>query len=77
MEPGHRLVPIFATLLAGAALGCTNMTYDDGSGPVDAENRPVAEVDGVDPSDAEWETESNNEVMLEESAEDAWKDANR
>ena len=77
MDPRRRRVPLFATLLSIVAVGCATTTYDYGAGPVDAENRPVAEVDGVDPSDAEWETESNNEVMLEETAEDVWKDANR
>lgn len=74
----HRLrTSIIATLLATAALGCETVTYDEGEGPVNAENHPVAEVDGVNPSNAEWETESNDEVMLEESAEDVWEDANR
>lgn len=77
MDLRRRRAPLFAALLSIAALGCTTTTYDYGAGPVDAQGRPVEEVDGVDPSDAQWETESNNEVMLEESAEDVWEESNR
>ena len=77
MDPRSRRVPRLTALLSIAAVGCTTTTYDYGAGPADAQGRPVEEVDGVDPSDAEWETESNNEVMLEESVEDVWEESDR
>jgi hypothetical protein len=71
---------LLAATLCIAAAGCggRQIVVDEGDGHlVDARGRPAYHVDDYREGDAQWKSESRNEIMIEEGVEDAIEDAER
>ena len=78
MAHGRRWLLIGTLCIAAAGCGGRKVVVDEGDGHlVDAEGRPAYHVDDHREGDAQWETESRNEIMIEEGVEDAVEDAER